>query len=59
MDEGKKGFIQGVIYSAAILSQYSMDAHGLLLESGLTVEEIRKYGEEQVLEVLKGILEIL
>lgn len=55
----KIGFIQGVIYSAALMAKYQMDAEGLLKESGLTVTDIRKYADDHDIELLEEVLEDL
>ena len=56
MDERKIGFMQGVIYAAALITQYQMDGISLLDEAGFKNEDLLKYGEEYDLEIL-GLIE--
>lgn len=52
MDERKIGFIQGLIYSAALIKEYELDGDCLIKESGISIEDLKKYGEETDLEKL-------
>ncbi|MCY8934367.1 hypothetical protein MOE21_17425 [Bacillus atrophaeus] len=42
------GFIQGVAYSVAALLRYDMDAKELLRQSGITIDELKKYVDNDV-----------
>ncbi|WP_409018117.1 hypothetical protein ACJJTF_20565 (plasmid) [Bacillus velezensis] len=42
------GFIQGVAYSVAALLRYDMDAKELLRQSGITMNELKKYVDNDV-----------
>lgn len=57
MDSDKViGFIRGVAYSVALLKEYNLDADQLLKESGISVEDLLKYADEQDLKIL-GLIE--
>lgn len=59
MEDRKVGFVQGVVYAAAMMKRYEFDAYDLIKESGVTVFDIRKHGEETDVEVLEDELENL
>ncbi|MCM3109961.1 hypothetical protein [Lederbergia lenta] len=52
MNERKIGFIQGLVYSAALIKEYKLDAEQLLNESGFTTEDLKRYADEYDLEKL-------
>lgn len=57
VEERKVGFVQGVVYAAAMMKKYGFDAYDLIKESGITVSDIRKYGEETDVEVLEDVID--
>lgn len=57
MSERNIGFIQGVLYSAAMMRKHEMDAYDLIKATGIKKEDFQKYGADQDLEVLKEDLE--
>lgn len=52
-DKQKIGFIQGVVYSAGLIKKYCLNAEQLIEESGITIEEIRKYADDYDLQNLE------
>lgn len=57
VEERKVGFVQGVVYAAAMMKKCGFDAYDLIKESGITVSDIRKYGEETDVEVLEDVID--
>lgn len=56
MEDKKVGFIQGVVYAAAMMKKHGFDAYDLIKESGISSSDIKKYGEETDVEVLEEVL---
>jgi len=55
-DERKIGFIQGVVWAAALAKEYDVNAEIIMKESGFSKEDFLKYADEHDLKIL-GLLE--
>lgn len=51
------GFIQGIVYAAALQADWGADAYDIISESNFKVEDIRKYVEDCDLQKLEDVLE--
>lgn len=51
------GFIQGIVYAAALQADWGADAYDIVQESNYKVEDIRKYAEDYDLQKLEDVLE--
>ncbi|URJ45149.1 hypothetical protein MF628_004931 [Paenibacillus polymyxa] len=51
------GFIQGIVYAAALQADWGADAYDIISESNFKVEDIRKYAEDCDLQKLENVLE--
>ena len=53
------GFTQGIAYAANLMCRYDLDAENLIKETGIPIEDFRKYVPKEDLEHLEEIFENL